>query len=434
MLKSEYPKIVILSHHPMSTDSAAGLAIRSFFKGWDQERLTHIFTPTVRWGHPDFEACKDYRRVKWSGRVIPVAGERSTEQTSSAIGGSLVKRLAGLRSVQKAFLPLRAAWLTRTQYAKGIQNELAEIAPDVVYVMANSLYLAKATCIACENLDIPVCVHVVDDIVAESVAGNKKSKRRGIETEKWFKRLAQFATTHIGISPQMAAEYTGRYGCDWSWFTTLTDPDGYDPSPRKAMPEEPVKFVFAGNLSYNRWREVCQLGVALRQLRVEGILAELIVYGSPAHFKLYGNELRAAGVEFREWVPVDELGSVFHNADVLVHVESCHDPKMRQAIRLSLSTKISQYMMAGRPIIAIGPSELASIQFIRDSNAGVIFDVEKSDDLIGCIRNMICERSRLERLGANGRILAMSVFEGESQRKRFRQLILETIQKHHRRK
>lgn len=84
--------------------------------------------------------------------------------------------------------------------------------------------------------------------------------------------------------------------------------------------------------------------------------------------------------------------------------------------------------------IAIGPSELASIQFVRDSNAGVIFDMEKSDELVGCIRNMICKRSRLEWLGTNDRVLATSVFEGEPQRKRFRQLILETIQKHHRRK
>ncbi len=87
-------------------------------------------------------------------------------------------------------------------------------------------------------------------------------------------------------------------------------------------------------------------------------------------------------------------------------------------------------MMAGRPIFAMGPSELASIQFVRDSNAGVIFDVEKSDDLVGCIRNMICERSRLVQLGANGRQLAMSVFEGESQRKRFRELICDTVTGH----
>ena len=325
MPTSEFPKTVILSHHPMSTDSAAGLAIRSFFKDWDQERLVHIFTPTVRWGNPDFESCKDFRRVKWSGRLIPVDRDRTTHQPSSVIGGSLVKRLAGLRSVQRALLPLREFWLTRSQYARRIENELAVIAPDVVYVMANSLYLAKAACIACKNLDIPVCMHVVDDIAVESVAGNT--------AEKWIKRLAAYASTHVGISPQMAAEFKRRYGQDWIWFTTLTDPDGYDPNPRIVKPDEPVQFVFAGNLSYNRWRVIRSLGMALRQLQEEGVSTKLTVYGSPAHLKLYGNELEAAGVDFREWVPVEELGKVFHNADILVHVESCHDPEMRQITR-----------------------------------------------------------------------------------------------------
>ena len=414
----------------MSTDSAVGLAIRSFFKDWDQERLVHIFTPTVRWGKPDFEICKDYRRANWLGRMIPVVADRSSGQPSSAIGASLVKRLAGLRRVQKTLLPLREAWLTRPQYAEGLQNELARIAPDVVYVMANSLYLAKAACIACENLDIPVCMHVVDDIVTESTTGARIHKRRGRETEKWIKRLVAYASTHIAISPQMAEEFGRRYGNDWTWFTTLTDPDGYLSQPRNIPPNAPVQFVYAGNLSYGRWLEICQLGLAIRELGANRISAKLTVYGSPAHIRLYGSKLQNAGIEIREWVPVDELGGVFHNADVLVHVESSHDPDIRRAIRLSLSTKISQYMMAGRPILGIGPSELASMQFIRDSNAGVVFDFEKSEDLLESIRNMICKRSHLEQLGANGREKAMAVFEGESQRKRFRQIIRETVQKH----
>lgn len=36
-------------------------------------------------------------------------------------------------------------------------------------------------------------------------------------------------------------------------------------------------------------------------------------------------------------------------------------------------------MMAGRPILGIEPSERAAIQFIHDSNAGMIFDVESAD-------------------------------------------------------
>lgn len=414
----------------MSTDSAAGLAIRSFFKDWDQERLTHVFTPTVRWGHPDFSVCNDYRRVTWSGRVIRVAESQTLAPPSSSIQGSLLKRVAGLRSVQKAILPLRASWLTRKRYAQRIQNELAKIAPDVVYVMANSLYLAKAACIACENLDIPVCMHVVDDIDAESVVENIKRTRRGLETQKWLQRLATYASSHIGISPQMAAEYKRRYGQDWTWFTTLTDSDDYAPEPRNVEPGSPVEFVFAGNLSYDRWREIGSLGLALKQLGEQGVSAKLTVYGSPAHFTLYASKLQIEGVELREWVPVDELATVFQNADVLVHVESHQDLEMRQAIRLSLSTKISQYMMAGRPILGIGPSELASIQFIQNSSAGVVFDVESSDRLTDVILSMISDRSRLEQLGANGREKAMAVFAGESQRKRFRQLIRETVQKH----
>jgi glycosyltransferase involved in cell wall biosynthesis len=426
----EFPKIVILSHHPMSTESAAGLAIRSFFKGWKLDQLVHLFTPTVRWGAPDFDSCNDFRRVSWSGGISQVVESHSSQSQRASIFAPMLKRIASLRSVQKALVPLRETYLTRPYYAKAIQNELAEIAPDVVYVMANSLYLAKAACVACENLDIPMCVHIVDDVDSESANKNGKRTRKGLETEKWFQRLVDYASTHIGISPQMAEEFENRYGHEWTWFTTLTDSYGYDPQPKKSKPGSPIEFVFAGNLSFDRWREVCELGHAIKQLRQHGRPATLTVYGSPTHLKLYGNQLREAEVDVRQWVPVDELGSIFHNADVLVHVESSHDPEMRHAIRLSLSTKISQYMMAGRPILAIGPAELASIKFVKDSNVGMTHDISSGTSLFELIQTLVSQPELLQQLGRNGREKAMKVFEGDAQRERFRQLIRDTIEIH----
>jgi hypothetical protein len=39
---------------------------------------------------------------------------------------------------------------------------------------------------------------------------------------------------------------------------------------------------------------------------------------------------------------------------------------------LSFSTKLSQYMMAGRCILAIGPEGLGSLRLVRDISAGVV--------------------------------------------------------------
>ena len=50
---------------------------------------------------------------------------------------------------------------------------------------------------------------------------------------------------------------------------------------------------------------------------------------------------------------------------MLVHVES-FDNKSRQLTKLSISTKIPEYLATGKPIIAIGPREVASLEYLKD--------------------------------------------------------------------
>src|SRR3546814_7688640 len=42
--------------------------------------------------------------------------------------------------------------------------------------------------------------------------------------------------------------------------------------------------------------------------------------------------------------------------------------------RLSISTKVPQYLSVGRPILAYGPKSLASISYIKETGAGVVVD------------------------------------------------------------
>jgi hypothetical protein len=62
----------------------------------------------------------------------------------------------------------------------------------------------------------------------------------------------------------------------------------------------------------------------------------------------------------------DELNEVIREADVLVHVES-FDRNSIESTRLSVSTKIPEYLAMGRPVLAVGPPDVASMEFLRDA-------------------------------------------------------------------
>ena len=57
---------------------------------------------------------------------------------------------------------------------------------------------------------------------------------------------------------------------------------------------------------------------------------------------------------------VEEMGKY----DILIDVES-FDRKMKYKTRLSISTKIPEYLASGKPILAVGPDDISSIRYLK---------------------------------------------------------------------
>ena len=406
--------------------------MRSFFLGWDRGRLSQIYAPFMTSGNPDYEICDDFRRLHWNGRVqrLPSSPATETQQPTGA-ARRWVGALKHFRFVQRAGTPLRNWWLGRSRYAQGLQDELQSIRPDVVYAFLNNMPVTKATALACEGLDIPLCVYIGDDFVKGFRKNNAPSARRQPSAEYWLQRAVDHATGHMAVGPHMAKEYSRRYGGDWKWFAALAEADDYDPAPRCNTADKPIRIVYAGNLTFNRWEMLRRLGLALKQLHDEGIRSELSIYSSPAQVELYRNKLNIPPVvTLQGWVPPQQLPRIFHDADILVHCESFADEEVSEAIKWSLSTKISQYMMAGRCILAIGPAKLASIKFVKENDAGIVIETQDARVLLESLRGALKDREKIARTGQVGREKAMELFEGKVQREKFRQVLADAIDKH----
>lgn len=427
-----YPRVAIVSTYPFSPNLAVGIAMRSLFLGWDRRKLTQIYAPFLRSEAPDYEVCDDIRRLCWNGRVVRQLPEASNR---SSLSHRLVRpRIAGLINshlFQKLGTPFRNWWLGRARFAQGLQRELEVVRPDVVYAYLNSMPIAKAATIACANLDIPLCIHVGDDFPRAYGKDKNRPTRQQALAEYWLKRTVEYASGKLAIGPHMAREYSDRYGGDWTWFTTLVETDAYDPTPRPRPSGTPIRMVYTGNLTFNRWESLRLLGSVLKKLYNEGIPSELVIYASSSQLELYREQLDIRPVvTLRSWVPPEQLPRIYQEADILVHCESFSNSEISENIKLSFSTKISQYMMAGRCILALGPSLLASMKFIKEKQAGIIVETQDAEVLMQCLRTALKDRNRLDVIGRGGRKKAMECFEGISQRERFYRVLNDAIRVH----
>ena len=76
-----------------------------------------------------------------------------------------------------------------------------------------------------------------------------------------------------------------------------------------------------------------------------------------------------------------------NKADVLIFVESFAEEQIEKT-RLSLSTKISEYLSVGKPIIAVGPSEVGSMEFLSDT----AICVNNLDDLLSKLQSITTDK------------------------------------------
>ena len=178
--------------------------------------------------------------------------------------------------------------------------------------------------------------------------------------------------------------------------------------------------MYAGNLGLERWRSLRQLADALRALGQEqGITSRLDIYSTPEQIDAHRDALLVPPItNLRGWVPSEQLPAVFHDADLLVHAES-FDPAMADYTRLSFSTKLSQYMMAGRGILMFGPESVGAVWMLRAAEAGVAIGHTEPAAVQSELRPLLLDAPLRRRLGENGRRHALEWFEAQAGRERF---------------
>jgi len=420
----------------MRDDIANGIFMRSLFADWPKDRLSQVYFPVAASYPPDQAFCHDTRRIGTSGRVRrygpaqPMSTLSAPPSLAARMRPPLMNQiriqLLARPGVYRWFKVAQEFWYANSWIGKSLENQLRDLRPDVVFALFGNYCLTKITLQACERLNIPFFAQITDDFCESLYAELPFKNSLQWAAKRWTRRAVAKAGGCAGIGPAMAEEYVRRYGNEWSWYTTLVDGHDYRPEPHRRS--GPLQLVFTGNLGLGRWKTLKQIGLALEALRrKEEIDARLIIHTSAEQSDVHGRDVVVPDItELRGWVSPDQLPKIYHEADLLVHVES-FDPAMIELTKFSVSTKISQYMMAGRCILAVGPEQLGSIRFVRDAEAGYCLGEAELSAPTEPLQRLLRDAERRRLLGANGRRWALEQVDGAAGRERFRRAMVDAL-------
>lgn len=192
---------------------------------------------------------------------------------------------------------------------------------------------------------------------------------------KWVRRSVSISDLQYCISDVQKADYDEAFGCVCKLLTKSAD---FSENPLlKENYGDPLQLVFTGNININRWKSLGMLANVLERINCTGIKAQLRIYTATPLTGPMKKALCRDGTSYlMGTVPANDIPHIQSKADILVHAEST-DRKNRLIVRQSFSTKIVDYFKAARPIIAVGPNEVASIRHLIDNNCAIVADNEQ---------------------------------------------------------
>jgi glycosyltransferase involved in cell wall biosynthesis len=423
----KYPRVLIINGEPFNSSSATGITLSNLFRDWPKDRIAQVYTANIQ---PNLDLCNRnwklsnqdlllFRQINQIRQVIR-GKSRDIVVKDSEISNTLLVNKNDLWVGRKILVPFID--LLPYQFSVEFKTWITEYKPDIIYSILGNIRLVKAVQDLSTLFSVPVIPHFMDDwLNTYSLPGT------GRFITKFHKKYIQNLTNQVikrspigmSIGDAMSSEYKVKFRRP---FEAFMNPVTLEKAPDDKRDDKKISFVYIGGLHLSRSANLLDIGRSISKLQSEGLKVELVVYAPKDDLNEFGNRLSAEGVKIGGTILPEEVHGILSKYHVAVHVES-FEPSQISYTRLSVSTKIPQYLAIGLPVLVYGPENVASCRYIDDSKCGIVVGKKGFDDLCVAIKKLVIDADFRRNLGKNGRMIAEERHDEGKVRERFRNTI-----------
>lgn len=411
-MASPLPRVLIIGTHPLDRRTADGVTLTALFEDWPRDRLSQIHvSPPVE----DTLPGRSYRL-------------RSLEPG----GGPLLWRQARMHWSVLRRESDTALLLGRI--SRSLETWLDEAPPDVVLCWYGSIGAATLAMRIAERYGATLGVYIPDDWMTgwpANVYGRRRPVLDGIAhalMERTTRRLVERASLRFSISEAMTEAYARRYAAVFLPVHNGVVPAAWPMprAPRSFAEGEPMRVVYSGSLHhFGQTAALEDLRDAVARASQDGASVRLEIYSRQADDPALREAFDRPPVSrLLPLVPAGEVQANLRDADVLV-LPVNFDATSRAFVRLSMPSKLAEYLASGTPLLAYGPPEVAQMRLLRSEDAAAIIDEPSVDRLVETLRTLRADTALRERLGQAARRAAERHFDIATIRERFQHAIVQ---------
>ena len=433
MILQEGYNILVISHNSFSNHSNNGKTMESLLAKFEKKQIAQIYFSNNE--VPDFDFCDRYYQItdvdvfKSVFRLFNSCGRKvSALQDNPGNSGkkmrfsiyrlmSLVKATFPKATLLRDFLWSICKWKSDDLLQWCIKHE-----PKIIFfVGGDSKFSHKIAIDLSKYLGVPLVSFFTDDYViySASLLGEYSISHRLLLRQ--FKETISQSSQLYCIGKEMADEYSRLFNSTFMYVMNSVKVRDFDDGYFLLPDKEQFVVGYFGGLHLDRWKMIVRFSKISSKIKIN-------VYCMENPSKHICEEFRKNGVIFKGGVVGNELKLAMSKCDMLLHIES-DNVKYTSLTRLSVSTKIPEYLMSSRLVLAYGPEFLASMKLLSDNQIGCVFSSSIEDqDVSIMLEHILSDREKREAIVRKAYNFGLKEFSQERNSTSFRRNLISLIE------
>ncbi|KPE49848.1 glycosyltransferase family 1 protein [Chryseobacterium indologenes] len=414
-------KVLIISHNPFSKISNNGKTLESIFRNFRKEELSQIYFVE------DKDIDEDYAGAyfKITDRDLLVKSKEKKISSVEVQDIMLSSKKGGDLRKYKHNLAIFRDYLWKFKNVKNngkLHQWIQQQNPDFLFfVGANQVFSHDIMVEIAERYNLKSAVYFTDDYIFSTQKKNYLQKLQYKKLYKAYQRTINKADLCFGISHLMCQVYTEHYEKKFNPIMNSVNPkiyEGVEKNQKKAKDKMIVSYF--GGLHLNRDKMIIRLAKIFSKIKQNKI--EINVYTPSEIDNSLRNSFAENNIFIKNKVQGKELYQEIINTDILLHTES-DDLFNRSLTKLSVSTKIPEYLLSQNLILAYGPTDIASIKLLQDNDLALIINSEESDEINVEKMIKVLNSNEQNRLIKNAYVYGVKEFDEERISTNFRKIV-----------
>lgn len=407
-------RVLIISHNPISTYQSMGKTMLSLFCKFKKDELYQLYIyPSV----PDIDLCESYYRITdksvlkgifsryVKGEIIKpnLQWHRKFENEKDQILYNNPKNNKAYRRLAREFI-----WKVSPWWNKNLQKWIDKVKPDCIFLATgNYAFTYDIALKIAEKYKSNIISYICDDYYFVKKPSGFWEKIHFRIVKKKINKTLKNSYAIVTICKELKESYYSAFKRKTIQIMTGAN---HKIETLIHSKKRVTSMTYMGNLSCNRDKSIYEVGKVLDEINSSQNTQYCLNIYTTLNDELIKKFKNIKSIKLHNFVSGEEFIKVFWKTELFLHVED-FNPESIDRVKHSVSTKIADILSSGIPLVAFGPSNVASMAHLLRNQCAMC--VTNKDDLRTELEKIFLDSKMRDDVAKRGLITARRYHNAE---------------------